>query len=80
MTKQLSLELDVRNVQKGFIDFLEENIKKYPGSAALRIVVNEPKEALKAGFMTIGTGFEMNDDLIQYLTDKPEIDVQVMAS
>jgi DNA polymerase-3 subunit alpha len=78
-TKQLSLELDARNVHKEFIDFLEENIKKHPGSAALRIVVNEPKEALKAGFMTFGSGLEMNEDLIQYLSDKPEIEVQVTA-
>ncbi|HYH14783.1 MAG TPA: DNA polymerase III subunit alpha, partial [Flavisolibacter sp.] len=79
LTKQLSLELDVRNVQKEFIDFLDENLKKHPGSASLKIVINEPKESLKAGFMTFGTGLEMNDDLIQYLNNKPEIDVQVTA-
>jgi DNA polymerase-3 subunit alpha len=78
-TKQVCLELDVRNVQKDFIDFLEDNIKKYPGSTALKIVVTEPKEALKAGFMTFGGGLEVNNDFITYLTDKPEIDVHVTA-
>jgi DNA polymerase-3 subunit alpha len=39
--------------------------------------VVEPKKALKAGFLTLGSGFEMNNDLVHYLSDKPEIDVQV---
>jgi DNA polymerase-3 subunit alpha len=40
-------------------------------------VVSEPKETLKAALMTMNNGIEMNNELIQYLSDKPEIDIQV---
>ncbi|RYZ22368.1 MAG: DNA polymerase III subunit alpha [Chitinophagaceae bacterium] len=80
MTKALQLELDVRNLEPGIIEFLDDNIKKYPGSTGLKIVVKEPKAALKAGFSTLGTGFEMNWDLIQWLDGRPEIDVKVQTA
>ena len=79
LTKQLQLEVDVRNVQKDMIDFLEENIKKYPGKSVLRVIVSEPKENLKANLVTLNTGIEMNADLISFLETKPEIEVQVTA-
>ena len=77
LTKQLQLEIDVRNVQDQMIDFLEENIKKNPGKSTLRIVVSEPKNNLKANLVTLDGGFEMNNALIDYLENKPEIEVQV---
>jgi DNA polymerase-3 subunit alpha len=61
------------------INFLEENIKKYPGKSSLKVIVSEPKDNLKASFVTFNTGLEMNDDLINFLQGKPEIEVQVTA-
>lgn len=77
LTKQVQLEMDVRNIQKETIEFLEENIKKYPGKSGLRVIVSEPKAALKASLITMDSGIEMNNDLIHFLEDKPEIEVQV---
>jgi DNA polymerase-3 subunit alpha len=79
LTKQIQLEMDVRNVQMDTINFLEENIKKYPGKSSLKVIVSEPKDNLKASFVTFNTGLEMNDDLINFLQGKPEIEVQVTA-
>jgi DNA polymerase-3 subunit alpha len=79
LTKQLQLELDARNVQKEMVDFLAENIRKYPGKSGLKLIVSEPKNNLKASLVTLDSGFEMNMDLIQFLENKPEIDVQVTA-
>lgn len=76
-TKQLQLEVDVRNVQKETIEFLEDNMKKYPGKSNLKIIISEPKNNLKANLVTLDNGFEMNTDLIHFLENKPEIDVQV---
>ena len=78
LTRQLQLEMDVRNIEKDMIDFLEDNVKKHPGKSGLRIIVCEPKENLKANFITLDSGFEMNADLIQFLETKPEIEVQVI--
>ena len=77
LTKQVQLELDVRNLEKETVSFLEQNIKKHPGKSGLRIIITEPKENLKASFVTMDSGLEMNHELIQFLSDKPEIDVVV---
>jgi DNA polymerase III subunit alpha len=79
LTKQLQLEMDVRNIQKDTVDFLSENIRKYPGNSSLRVIISEPKNNLKANLVTLDSGFEMNTDLIHFLETKPEIDVQVTA-
>jgi DNA polymerase-3 subunit alpha len=77
MTKQLQLDLDVRNVQKETVEFLEENIRNHPGKSSLRIIVSEPKNNLKANLVTLDSGIEINNELIQFLDNRPEIDVQV---
>jgi DNA polymerase-3 subunit alpha len=79
LTKQLQLEMDVRTIQKDTVDFLAENIRKYPGNSGLRVIISEPKNNLKANLVTLDSGFEMNMDLIHFLENKPEIDVQVTA-
>ena len=79
MTKQLQLEIDVRNVEKETIDFLEQNIKKNPGKSTLKLVLSEPKNNLAANLKTLDNSFEMNNELIDFLEEKPEIEVQVSA-
>jgi DNA polymerase-3 subunit alpha len=80
LTKQLHLEVDARNLTTDLIEFLENNMRSFPGSSALKISVVEPKTALKAGFSTLGSGIEMNYDLVQYLENKPEIEVKVAVA
>ena len=78
LTKQLQLELDVRNVERETVTFLSENVKKFPGKTSLRIIVSEPKNQLRANLVTMDSGVEMNDELVQFLDLKPEIEVQVV--
>ena len=77
LTKQIQLEIDVRNLGREIVYFLSENMKKHPGKSSLRVIVSEPKEKLKANLVTLDNGLEVNNDLIHFLEDKPEIDVQV---
>ncbi|MGE5521302.1 MAG: DNA polymerase III subunit alpha [Candidatus Dadabacteria bacterium] len=76
-TKQLCLEIDVRNIQRETIDFLETNVKKFPGSSSIKLTVSEPKNHWKASFVSFNGGLEMNHELISFLETKPEIEVQV---
>jgi DNA polymerase III subunit alpha len=80
LTKQLQLEVDVRNLHKDTVDFLAENLKQFPGNSSLRVIVSEPKNNLKANLVTLDCGFELNTDLIHFLEAKPEIDVQVTSN
>jgi len=79
MTKQLQLDIDVRNVEMQTINFLEQNMKKNPGKSTLKLVLAEPKNNWVANLKTLENGFEMNNDLINFLEEKPEIEVQVTA-
>ena len=79
LTKQLQIEIDVRNVQQDMIEFLEGNLKKNPGKSGLKVVLNEPKKDLKVNLVTLDSGIEMNNDLIHFLEERPEIEVQVVA-
>jgi DNA polymerase III, alpha subunit len=76
-TKQLQLEIDARMIQKETVEFFESNFKKHPGKSSLRILITEPKTSLKANLVTLDNGFEMNNDLIQFLESRPEIEVQI---
>lgn len=77
LTKQLHLEIDVRNVQKEMVQFLEGNIKKYPGKSSLKFILSEPKKDLKVCLVSLDNGIEMNNDLIHFLEERPEIEVSV---
>jgi DNA polymerase III subunit alpha len=79
LTRQLQLEVDARHVGRELIDFLDDNLKKHPGKSSLKVIVTEPKQSLQANLVTLDNGLEMNDDLIQFLLHKPEIDVKVTA-
>ncbi len=79
LTRQLQLEVDVRNVQTEMIDFFEKNIKSHPGSSSVRFNIVEPKHALKASLQTNGHGFEMNHEMVDFLEHTPEIEVQVLT-
>jgi DNA polymerase-3 subunit alpha len=79
LTKQLQLEIDVRNVENDIIAFFEKNLSTYPGTSSVRFTVVEPKNNWKAALQTNGHGFEMNHELIEFLDGKPEIDVKVIT-
>ncbi|MFL5786770.1 MAG: DNA polymerase III subunit alpha [Flavisolibacter sp.] len=80
LTKQIQLELDARNVQTETIEFLEKNLNANPGKSGFRIIISEPKENLRANLVALDKGIELNNDLILYLENKPEIDVLVTTA
>jgi DNA polymerase-3 subunit alpha len=80
LTKQLQLEVDPRIVKKETVDFLDQNIKSYPGKAGFKVIVSEPKNNWKVNLVTIDNGFEMNNDMISFLEETPEIEVHVITA
>jgi DNA polymerase-3 subunit alpha len=79
LTKQFCLDMDVRTIQPDWIEFFENNMKANPGNAAVRFTVIEPKTAMKAALLSNGHGFEVNDEMIDFLERRPEIGVQVVT-
>ncbi len=76
-TKKLQIEVNPQNISKEFIDFIEENIKRFPGKSSLKFCIHDSKSQLKFGLYSLENGFEMNDELANYLQQKPELDIAV---
>jgi DNA polymerase-3 subunit alpha len=79
LTKQVSIEVNPQNINKDMITFLENNLKYHLGQATLKFILAEPKSNMKLHLMA-AKGFEMNEEMIRYLEEKPELDVQVLTN
>ncbi len=80
LTRELVLEIAPEQVSENFIDFLEKNIKKYPGSTRLTIQMADQARNQKLRLSRIDNGIKLNDELIDYLFHHHEIEVAVMTS
>jgi len=79
LTKQVIVDIEARHINEDMVRFFEKNVKSFPGTAALKFNITEPKARLKVSLLTLGGGFEMNDEMAGYLSDSPEFDVHVVS-
>lgn len=79
LTRQLVIDVEPRFVTEEMIAFVEKNVKKNPGKSSLRINLLEPKENWKISMLSVEKGFEMNDDMAEFLLNKPEFNVNVVG-
>ena len=79
LTKQIVVDVEARFINEELVKFLEANVKKYPGKAALRFNILESKANFKIGMYNMGGGFEMNDEMTAFLEKSPELEVQVVT-
>jgi DNA polymerase-3 subunit alpha len=62
------------------VEFLEQNVKKFPGKAGLKFNITEPKHNFRISMYSLEGGFEMNDEMAAFLQERPELDVQVVTA
>ena len=79
LTKQVNIQVHPEYVNKEMIQFVERNLKNFPGHSTLKFIVNEPKKDLKISLVSTDKGLEMNEELIHFLEDKPELEIQVVT-
>jgi DNA polymerase-3 subunit alpha len=79
LTKQVNVQVHPQDIDQEMIQFVEKNLKNYPGQSTLKLIVNEPKKDLRISLVTTGKGFEMNEELIHFLEEKSELEVQVLT-
>jgi DNA polymerase-3 subunit alpha len=79
LTKQLTIEVHPKDITRNVVTFFEENIKKFPGRSAIRVNLTEPRENLKISLVTMDNGFEMNDEMVDFLESNSDLDVQVLT-
>ncbi len=80
LTKQVIIDVEARFLNDDMVRFIERNVKNHPGRAGLKFQVSEPKNNWKIGMYMPDNGFEMNDELASFLTEQPELDVQVVSN
>lgn len=80
MTKQLIVEVEARHINDKMIEFIDNNIKKHPGRTPIKFTITDSKQQVKIGMRTLDTGFEMNDEMAGFLSENPELEVQVISA
>ncbi len=80
LTKEVKLELAAVGIDEKFIQFLENNIKHYPGKTTLKLQVKDEEDNLKATFYTLEKGFTMNDELAVYLNKNTDMNISVLTA
>jgi DNA polymerase-3 subunit alpha len=79
LTKQVNIEVHPQHINEEVIKFVEKNLKNFPGRSTLKFTLSEPAKNWKISMVTMENGFEMNDELIEFLDTRPELDVQVQT-
>ncbi len=79
MTKQVTIEAHPQTISPAMLEFFEKNMKYHKGKTGLRFILTEPVNKMKISLVTMNTGFEMNDEMIQFLENSPELEVQVLT-
>jgi DNA polymerase III subunit alpha len=80
LTRQVNIEVHPRQIDESIIKFMERNLKNHPGRSKLKFTISEPGNNRKISLVTMDNGFEMNDELIEFLQNKPELEVQVITT
>ncbi len=80
LTKEVKLEISPEKVDEGFIDFVEDNVRNYPGKTTLKFQIKDFDDNLKATLYSLEKSFSMNDDMAAYLNGSIDIQVSVLTA
>ena len=76
-TRSIELSMHPSHLNPEMIAFIEKNVKQNPGKASLKFNFIEPREQMVASLLTYERGFQINDDMILFLDNHPDVQVQV---
>ncbi len=79
LTKQIIMDVEARFINEALVQFIERNVKQYPGKSGLKFNIIESKTHNRISLFTMGNGFEMNDEMSAFLEKTPELEVQVVT-
>jgi DNA polymerase-3 subunit alpha len=79
-TKQLILDVPTKVINSDFVDFFDKNVKSYPGKTSIKFNIIEPRDNLKLSLYTLANGVTMNDEIVHWLEENKDVDVQVVVA
>jgi DNA polymerase-3 subunit alpha len=80
LTKQLLIEVSPQFVDDNLINFLEQNLTKYPGNATLKFRIPDTERERDVNLYSMGKGLSINDELIQFLNENENLEVTVVTN
>ena len=79
LTKQVVLDVQPQFINEYFVNFIDANVKAYPGKTTLKLNINDSRNNYKVGMYTMAGGFTMNDEMAVFLNDNPVVEVSVVT-
>lgn len=76
-TKQVFLATSPKLLNRETVDFLVENINRYPGNSQLHLQLVDIDDNLQVKMHTFNRNIEMNDELAHFLRKQPDLDVYI---
>ncbi len=77
LTRSIEINVHPASITPDFVKFVDKNVRSFPGKSSLRFNIYEPKENLKVSLYTFEKGFQMNEEMADFLMDNPDVDVHV---
>ena len=76
-TKKVGLVTMPKFITREFVDFLVDNMAKYPGASELYLQLIDRDNGMAVKLHTFNKHIEMNDELAHYLTQQRDIDIYI---
>lgn len=76
-TKQVYLNTMPKYINKQTVDFLVDNVNRFPGNSILHVHLTDRDDQTQAKLHTFNRNIEMNDELAGFLHKQPDIDVYI---
>ncbi|MEN9686226.1 MAG: polymerase subunit alpha, partial [Bacteroidota bacterium] len=77
LTRSIEINLHPASVTTDFVGFVDKNVKNHPGKSTLKFNIYEPKENLKVTLVSFEKGFQMNEEMADFLMENPDLEIQV---
>ena len=77
LTRSIEINVHPASITPDFVNFVDKNVRSFPGKSSLRFNIYEPKENLKVSLYTFEKGFQMNEEMAEFLMDNPDVEVHV---
>jgi DNA polymerase-3 subunit alpha len=77
MTKKIHLGITLQALTEEIVNFLEDNIRKNPGSTELMITVKDVEKDMTVRLKSQNRKILLSDELIAFLTEHEEINYSI---
>ncbi len=77
LTRSVEINVHPASITPDFVDFLDKNLRRNPGKASLKFNILEPRDNLKVTLTSFERGFQMNEEMAEFLLDNPDVEVNV---